>query len=111
MSLRIKKINELIRKHISEILQKEVSLKSGVFVTIMKVDTSRDLRYARLFISVFPEKEKEYAVKTLQNERVNIQKVLHKKLATQPLPKIEFIADDTESKADEVERILQSLKS
>ncbi len=106
---RLPKINELVKKHINDILLKELSLKSGVFVTIVKVDTSPDLRYTRVFISVFPEKEFGYALKTLEKELYTIQKSLNKKLRMRPLPRIEFRSDFTECKADKIEKLLKEI--
>lgn len=109
MSQRVVKINELIRKHINDIILKELSLKEGVFVTVVKVDTSSDLRYTRIFVSVFPENDRAYAMKTLEKEVFKIQGILNKKLHMRPLPKIVFQLDTTESKADEIERLLKEI--
>ena len=109
MSDRILKINEAIKQHVSDILLKELSLKEGVFITIPKVDTSSDLRYTRVFVSIFPEREISYALKTLRKEIYKIQGILNRKLHTRPLPKIEFKVDMTESKADEIEKLLKQI--
>jgi ribosome-binding factor A len=108
---RITKINSLIQQHIGEIITRDISLKPGVFVTVAKVDTTPDLRYTRIFISIFPEKEINYAVKTLEKELYQIQGALNKKLAMRPLPKIEFKVDMTESRADEIEKLLKEIKN
>lgn len=109
MSQRISKINELIKAHINDIILKELSLKEGVFVTIAKVDTSSDLRYTRIFVSVFPEGERRYIMKTLEKEIYKIQGALNKKLHMRPLPKIIFRLDITESVADEIEKLLKEI--
>jgi len=109
MSARTVKINELVKQHVNDIILKELSLKSGVFVTIAKVDTTPDLRYTRIFVSVFPEKEIDYVEKTLTKELYRIQGALNKKLHMRPLPKIQFITDLTESKADEIEKLLKQI--
>jgi ribosome-binding factor A len=109
MSTRIDKINELVKKHVNDILLKDLSLKAGVFATISKVDTTPDLRYTRVFVSVFPEREMDYTMKTLEKEMYRIQGGLNKKLVMRPLPKIEFKLDLTESKADEIERLLKEI--
>jgi ribosome-binding factor A len=109
MSLRIEKVNELIRQHINEILLKELSLKRGVFITVSKVDTSSDLRYTRIFLSIFPEKDIEYVEKTLEKELYKIQGQLNKKLSMKPLPKIQFKTDMTEAKADIIEKLLKEI--
>ncbi|HRY82445.1 MAG TPA: ribosome-binding factor A [Candidatus Moranbacteria bacterium] len=109
MNERINKINELIKQHVNDIVLKNLSLKDGVFITIAKVDTTEDLRYTRVFVSIFPEKEIPYATKTLEKELFEIQGKLNKKLHMRPLPKIEFRLDMTESKADEIEKILKEI--
>ena len=109
MSQRIIKINDLVRQTVDEIMLKELSLKEGVFITIAKVDTSPDLRYTRIFVSIFPEAEVNYAIRTLQKEVYRIQGNLNKKLHMKPLPKVEFRVDFTESKADEIEKILKEI--
>ncbi|HAI73986.1 MAG TPA: 30S ribosome-binding factor RbfA [Candidatus Moranbacteria bacterium] len=106
---RLPKINDLVRKYVNEIILKELSLKSGIFITIAKVDTSPDLRYTRVFVSVFPEKEFGYALKTLEKELYAIQKSLNKKLRMRPLPRVEFRNDFTESKADKIEKLLKEM--
>lgn len=110
MRSRLPKINGLIRKHVSEIISRELDLKPGVFLTVSKVDTSPDLRYTRIFVSVFPEKDSEYAMKTVKKEIYRLQGILNKKLHTKPLPRIEFQLDATETEANEIEKILNSLK-
>lgn len=106
MSQRIIKLNKLIRTYLGEILQRELSLKTGVFVTISKVDTSPDLRYTRVSLSVFPFKDSDYALKTINKEKFSIQGALNRRLALKPLPRLVFQIDPTEEKADEIEKIL-----
>lgn len=109
MNNRIQKINRLIQKNISDIILNDLSLKEGVFVTVTCVDTTSDLRYTRVFISVFPEKEIAYVEKTLQKEIYKLQGSLNRLLHMKPLPKLEFRFDLTESKADEIEKILREI--
>ncbi len=110
MSLRIQKVNSLIKEQISEIFTRELNLKEGVFLTVVKVDTTKDLRYTRIFISVFPEADRNYVLVALKNEKNKIQKVLNKKLTMKILPKIIFKLDTTEAEADEIEKILRKIE-
>jgi ribosome-binding factor A len=109
MSNRLDKVNELIKQIIAEIIERELSLKAGVFITVAKVDTTADLRYTRVFVSIFPEKEISYAMKSLEKEMYRIQGSLNKKLSMKPLPRIEFKVDLTESKADKIEKLLKEI--
>lgn len=110
MSHRIPQVNELIQKHIGNILLKEVSFKAGILVTVSKVETTPDLRHARISISTFPEQETDYVMKTLAHEHGKIQRTLHRLLHMKPLPKVTFRSDSTEQNADVIERLLLELK-
>jgi ribosome-binding factor A len=108
MSARIIKVNDLLRDLVSEALISELSLKQGVFVTLAKVTTSKDLRHARVSVSVYPHEESHYVKVTLKKESHALEKFVHSKLYMNPMPRLRFILDDTEEKADEVEKILLS---
>lgn len=110
MSHRILQINELIREHIGEIISREVSLKTGVLTTITKVETSPDLRHAKAWVSIFPEHEEHYVMRTLSHERGRVQKSLYRKLHMKPMPVISFHHDQTEQNADVIEKLLLELK-
>ncbi len=82
MSKRIDKVNQLIRELLATIIREELSLKDTVLVTILKVDTSRDLRYATSFLSVYPVSETDYVLKTTKkrkrsNSQSATRKVIH----------------------------------
>lgn len=103
-------VNELIRSHLGKIFAREVDFKPGVFVTITRVETSGDLRQSKVFVSVFPEEECEYVLRTIGHEKGKLQKELHAKLYMKPLPKLFFEFDPTESRADDVEKILKDIE-
>ena len=109
MSKRILKINQLLKEKLGEIIRKELSLKPSVLVTIIKVDTSKDLRYAKALLSVYPETEEDYALKTLYKESKKIHKVLHQELFMKPLPKIKFLINDNQKKLSEMEEIFDKI--
>jgi ribosome-binding factor A len=107
MSDRMRKVNSVIQREMSELIMKKVDFKLGVFVTISKVDTTSDLMYTRIFVRVFPQKDIDYSMKTLEHERIAMQKLLHKKLHLKVLPKISFIHDQGGDDIDELEKLLQ----
>lgn len=110
MSQRITQINELIRSHLGEIFSREITFKPGVLATITRVSTSPDLRKSVIAVSAFPETEVDYVLQTLKKEQGKIQRNLNQLLSMNPLPRIFFEFDPTESKADEIERILKTLE-
>lgn len=107
MSLRVEKINKLVKYYLNDIFLTHLSFKKDVFVTITKIDTSSDFRYTQAFISVFPEKEFPYVLKTLQKEIFFIQKKMNEKLQMKIFPRIKFKADNTEMEAEKIEKLLK----
>jgi ribosome-binding factor A len=110
MSNRIEKINDLIRDNLSKILNKDLSLKSGVFVSIIKVDTSKDLRYCHVFISTYPEAERDYVRKTLRKETYRIQGALNKTLTMKILPRIDFRTDTVQEEVGKLEELFEQIE-
>ncbi|MCK5081045.1 MAG: 30S ribosome-binding factor RbfA [Candidatus Moranbacteria bacterium] len=111
MSKRINKVNQLIRETLAQIIREELSLKNTIIVTILKVDTSKDLRYANTFLSVYPANEKDYVLKTLKRESGKIHKALHQKLFMKPLPKVNFRVDNNQEKIAEIEEIFDKINN
>ncbi len=106
---RIDRINELIKETLADILLKEIEIPPDVFLTVVKVDTSRDLLYTKVFFSVFPEKKFGEILRILEKKIYFIQGKLNKKLHLKPLPRIYFLADKTEAKAEKIEKLLKDI--
>jgi len=110
MTMRTEKVNDLIRDNLSQIFQRELSIKEGVFVSIVKVETTPDLKNARVYLSVFPTKEKVYTKKTIEHENSQLQKKLNQTLKMKILPRLEFIIDDKQEKISEIEKVFEQIK-
>ena len=110
MPERIKRVNQLIQEKIAEILERELSFGKNVLVTVQNVDTSRDLRYAKVGASVIPFEKSEEVLKILKKQSSNIQKELNKVIEIKFVPKIEFEIDKGEEKAGRVEEILRQIE-
>ena len=109
-TLRLEKINELLREELGRIFHRDTHLKTGVFVTITKVRTSPNLKESCVFISVFPEQETEYAMASLTNELYKLQGLLNRRLFLRPIPRILLERDNSERNAQAVEDRLEDLK-
>jgi len=117
MQRRVEQVNILIRDELANIIDREVDLPEKTFVTITRVDTSRDLRYANVFISVLGEakeaenvKESEYVLDIIEKNIYNIQQTLNRRLRMRPVPKIKFLIDREEIKREIIEKSLAELK-
>lgn len=111
MSERIKRVNELIKQEVGQLLLREVDFGKSL-VTITDVETSSDLKYAKIEIVIYPEKETQKVFKILGKNIYDIQQGLNKRLGRNLkwVPKIRFEIDKGESNAQNFERILKGLK-
>lgn len=104
---RIKKINELIRHQISQLIVRDVEFPESALVTVTAVETSKDLHHANIYVSVLPAGLEKQAIKALYEAR--LFEPLYKKLSLKPLPKIYYLVDRTEQKANEIEHLLDDI--
>lgn len=109
-SQRIKQINVLIQEILGEIFQKECQFPDNSLVTILAVETSPDLLYSTIIISVFPIIQEKEVLQYLESDIFRIQQVLNKKLVMHPVPKIRFEPDRTEFEAEKIEKLLGEIK-
>jgi len=108
MSDRIKRVNQLLKQEVSQLLLKEVDFRD-VLVTVTRVKTSPDLKYAKINISVLPTEKDELALKIIERNIFNIQQELNKRLHLKFVPKIRFEIDQVEVEAQRIEEILSKI--
>jgi len=109
MSERIKQINEVIKKELGKIILEEADLPRSIITTITRIDTSKDLRHAKVYISCFPEDKIEDILKQLNNNIYDMQQILNKRLHIRYVPKIAFKQDKELSKAQKVNELLEKI--
>jgi len=109
MSQRVKKINVLLKHEISQLLLKEIDF-CDTLVTITDIDTSSDLKHAKVKISALPQEKNELAIGMINKNIFHIQQKLNKRLQMKPVPKIRFEIDQAEIKAQRIEEILKKNK-
>ena len=110
MRKRIFQVNELIKREIGQILQKEIELPAGFLVTVTRVESSANLQEANIYISVMPEEDSQRIFKILESQIYFLQQKLNKRLKMRPVPKIRFSREKMVSEANRVEEILEELK-
>ncbi len=94
---RIERVNSLIRREISELLQHEVKdPRLDKLITVTEVDTTPDLKYARVFVSCLSsEEEREKVLRALASASGFLRKELTKSLKIRHVPELSFHWDDS----------------
>ena len=67
MNIKIERINHMIREEISKILMLEVKDENIKFVTVTDCDTSSDLSYCKVYVTVLDNEKKDEILKSLNN--------------------------------------------
>ena len=106
---RIKQINELVKRELGKIILEEIDLVRNIIATITRVDTSKDLKQAKVYISAFPEKETQAVLNKLNSNIRDIQQILNKCLIIRYVPKIIFLKDKELSKAQKINELLENI--
>jgi ribosome-binding factor A len=113
MTYRIERLNSLLRQEISDLVQRYVKdPRLGSFVSITAVEISKDMRYAKVFVSRFgTDLEKKETLKALVSATGFIRHELSERLKTRRIPELSFRLDDTIEKADRLLRIIDEIAS
>ena len=107
MNQRILKVNKLIKQEVGKIILIEADFPRDIILTITKVKTSQDLRYADVFISVLPSDKEIEVMELLKEDIYFIQQKLNQRLHMKPLPRIKFVIDKS---GEDVERIAELIR-
>ncbi|AKJ63351.1 30S ribosome-binding factor RbfA [Kiritimatiella glycovorans] len=111
-SQRMIRVNELLKRQISEDLYHlhNPPVKPGE-ITVTRVDTSADLRQARVYISVIQGEEKrQQAVDYLNKRHGELQRLVMKRVRLKYTPRFEFEADPTLEEGDRVLKLLEEME-
>jgi ribosome-binding factor A len=94
---RVDRLNSLLKEVIAEVVMRDVhNPKVSTLVTIKKVDITKDLHYAKVYISmVGSESEKQQTLKALQSAAGFISSQAAKKVVMRYFPQLTFHLDDT----------------
>ncbi|MFH1423661.1 MAG: 30S ribosome-binding factor RbfA [Candidatus Nealsonbacteria bacterium] len=108
---RIQQVNQLIKKELGQIVLREFDFSKNSLVTVTRVETSRNLIHAKVYISVLPEIQSPQVLKTLNQRIYGVQQRLNKRLRMRPIPKINFVEEKETVQAGKIEQLLQEIKN
>ena len=97
MSNRLEKVNSLVKRYLSEIISNELSdpRLEGSMITISSVNVSPDLKYAKVFISVYGKTPAQEVLNLIKSAGGYIKKLLAPKLNLRSTPTLDFGLDTT----------------
>jgi ribosome-binding factor A len=108
MTERMRRVNEALREVVAAAIASELEDPRIGFVTVTAVDTSPDLRSARVYVSVLgDEAEREQSLAGLSSSHGLIQAVIAREMRLKRTPTLSFEYDDTPERGIRLTQLLE----
>jgi ribosome-binding factor A len=113
MSHRIERVNTLIRREISDIIQQQLrDPRIDEFIAVTEVDTSADLKYAKIFVSSIGGQQEEARLLAVLNAAAGfLRSELAKKVRLRHTPELSFYWDNSIEHGDRILRLIDQVSS
>lgn len=102
---RNERVSELIRKELGELILRELEF-DGAIMTIVSVEVTKKIDYARIHCSVIPSSKSNDVLRVLNSAKFRLQGDLLRKINIRPMPELSFIIDHGTEKAADIEKIM-----
>ena len=104
---RMRRVNESIREILGDAIATELKDPRIGFVTVTEVDTSRDLRSARVYVSVLGnEEERERSLQGLRSSHGVLQGKIAGAMRMKRTPTLTFLYDESAERGARISRLL-----
>ena len=107
MADRNARIQSIIAKNVTEIIQFELKNPRIGFCTVSEVWVSSDFSYDRVYVSILGAKYPKQNLEELNKTRWYVRSSLAKKLDIRKTPEISFYLDETYDKVNHLDEILK----
>jgi ribosome-binding factor A len=108
-SQRMRRVNEALKEILSAAIGRGLKDPRVGFVTVTGVDTTSDLRRARVYVSVLGKQaEKEETLAGLRSAEHYLQGVINRELHVKRIPALEFVYDTSIDQGMRIQALLQS---
>ncbi|MDR0840622.1 MAG: 30S ribosome-binding factor RbfA [Christensenellaceae bacterium] len=111
MSIRYQRMNEEIKKTLSEILRELKDPRVSPLASIMGVEVTNDLKHAKVKVSVYDKEQepREQTVAALNKAEGFIAREVGRRMQIRALPKFKFLLDDSIEYSVHISGILREL--
>ncbi len=110
-SLRLKRVRELLKREIGEVVRREFQVSEAGVITVNDVDVAGDLHSAVVFVSILGEPEQQQrGMNLLRRHRKRIQGLVGRAVILKYTPKLRFLEDDSIARGNRVLGIIQELE-
>ncbi|MFT5871608.1 MAG: ribosome-binding factor A [Clostridium sp.] len=112
VSYRNDRINEEIKKDVSNTIQNKIKdPRLSAMVSVTKVDTTKDLSYTKIYVSIFGDKNaKKETLQALKSSTSLIRKEIGSHVKLRHVPQVIIEIDETIERAIHLESIFHQIK-
>jgi ribosome-binding factor A len=104
----MRRVNESIKEILGDVITTELKDPRIGFVTVIEVDTSPDLRAARVYVSVLGTKEeRERSLAGLRSSHGFLQGKIASAMRMKRTPTLTFEYDESAERGDRISRLLK----
>ena len=109
---RVDRLQDQIKKVVSEIIQTKLNDPHIGFTTITDVELTKDLQLAKVFYSVYGDaKSQQETAEALRKAKGFILREMASEIRIKKLPEVEFHPDDSVSRGLRVQELLDRIES
>lgn len=107
------RINDEIRKEISEILRADMKdPRIGVITSVIKVDTTNDLKYCKVYISILGDDDKKQEVmEVIKGASGYIRSLIANRINLRVTPELKFVLDDSLEYSFKIDKIIKDINN
>ena len=111
MAYHIERVNTLIRREISELIQHELrDPRLDEFIVVTEVDTSPDLKFAKVFVSCISGQQEEQKILGILNSASGFLRTeLSKTTKLRRVPELHFHWDNSIERGDRILRLIDEV--
>ncbi len=110
-SNRIGRINEEIQRELASRIPTLKDPRVHGLVSITRVDTTADLRYAKVYVSVLDKRDVKDVIRGLKSAGGYLRRELGRSLSLRYTPELIFQADDSIDRGTHILKILNDIES
>lgn len=110
-SNRMIRINDEIQKELSQIIRSDLKdPRVGVITSVLKVDTTNDLKYCKAYVSIMGDDEKKQEVMgVLKGAAGYIRSLIANRINLRITPEFTFILDDSLDYSFKIDRLIRDI--
>jgi ribosome-binding factor A len=104
------RLAEEVQRILGRILQSKILLPAAGLVTVTRVELSRDLRFAKIYLSFLnPDLPKEEIQKELIRQRKTIRYYLGSELQAKYVPELRFYIDESFERSARIHAVIEAI--